>query len=98
GKTRWGHAPTLDGGEPSARAGAPSRSPAKGWLTRGRPPRLRPGVFTAASAHLLAMEAHEGQVHEDGGDYYLHLLVPLAEAARPYRPLAEMGPVLHRRL
>ena len=53
-------------------------------------------LFTVASAHLLAMEAHEGQVHEDGGDYYLHLLVPLAEAARPYGALAEMAAVLHR--
>jgi hypothetical protein len=53
-------------------------------------------LFTVASAHLLAMEAHEGQVHEDGGDYYLHLLVPLAEAARPYGAQAEMAAVLHR--
>jgi hypothetical protein len=52
--------------------------------------------FTVASAHLLAMEAHESQVDEDGGDYYLHLLVPVAEAARPYGALAEMAAVLHR--
>ena len=53
-------------------------------------------LFTVASAHLLAMEAHESQVDEDGGDYYLHLLVPVADAARPYGALAEMAAVLHR--
>jgi (p)ppGpp synthase/HD superfamily hydrolase len=53
-------------------------------------------LFTVASAHLLAMEAHVGQVDEDGGDYYLHLLVPLADAARPYGALAEMAGVMHR--
>jgi hypothetical protein len=53
-------------------------------------------LFTVASAHLLAMEAHEGQVDGQGGDYYLHVLVPLAEAARPYGALAEMAAVLHR--
>ncbi len=53
-------------------------------------------LFTVASAHLLAMEAHESQVDEDGGDYYLHLLVPVAEAARPYGALAEMAAVLNR--
>jgi hypothetical protein len=42
------------------------------------------------------MEAHESQVDEDGGDYYLHRLVPAAEAARPYGALAEMAAVLHR--
>jgi hypothetical protein len=60
------------------------------------PPSLGPVLFTVASAHLLAMEAHEGQVDEDGGDYYLRLLVPVAEAARPYGALAEMAAVLHR--
>jgi hypothetical protein len=53
-------------------------------------------LFTVASAHLLAMDAHEGQLDEQGGDYYLHRLVPLAEAARPYGDLAEMAAVLHR--
>ena len=53
-------------------------------------------LFTVASAHLLAMEAHEGQVCEDGGDHYLHRLVPVAEAARPYGAHAEMAAVLHR--
>ncbi len=53
-------------------------------------------LFTVASAHLLAMEAHAGQVHAQGGDFYLHHLVPLAEAARPYGALAEMAAVLHR--
>ena len=42
------------------------------------------------------MEAHVGQVDEDGGDYYLHLLVPLADAARPYGAHAEMAGVMHR--
>jgi (p)ppGpp synthase/HD superfamily hydrolase len=65
-------------------------------LTRARPPSLGPVLFTVASAHLLAMEAHESQVDEDGGDYYLHRLVPVAEAARPYGALAEMAAVLHR--
>ena len=60
------------------------------------PPSLGPVLFTVASAHLLAMEAHEGQVDEDGGDFYLHLLVPLADAARPYGALAEMAAALHR--
>jgi hypothetical protein len=53
-------------------------------------------LFTVASAHLLAMEVHQGQVAEDGGDYYLHRIVPLAEAAAPYGDLAEMAAVLHR--
>ena len=53
-------------------------------------------LFTVGSAHLLAMEAHAGQVDEHGGDFYLHRLVPLAEAARPYGALAEMAAVLHR--
>jgi hypothetical protein len=53
-------------------------------------------LFTVASAHLLAMEAHEGQVDEDGGDFYLHRVVPLAEAARPYGTHAEMAAVLQR--
>jgi hypothetical protein len=53
-------------------------------------------LFTVASAHLLAMEAHVGQVDEDGGDFYLHVLVPVAEAAQPYGSLAEMAAVLHR--
>ena len=65
-------------------------------MTRARPPSLGPVLFTVASAHLLAMEAHESQVDEDGGDYYLHRLVPVAEAARPYGALAEMAAVLHR--
>jgi hypothetical protein len=65
-------------------------------VTRPGPPSLGPVLFTVASAHLLAMEAHESQVDEDGGDYYLHVLVPVAEAARPYGALAEMAAVLHR--
>jgi hypothetical protein len=53
-------------------------------------------LFTVGSAHLLAMEAHAGQAQAQGGDFYLHCLVPLAEAARPYGALAEMAAVLHR--
>jgi hypothetical protein len=53
-------------------------------------------LFTVASAHLLAMEAHAGQIEDQEGDFYLHRLVPLAEAARPYGELAEMTAVLHR--
>jgi hypothetical protein len=60
------------------------------------PPSLHLVLFTVASAHLLAMEAHEGQVDEHGRDYYLYRLVPLAEAAAPYGGLAEMAAVLHR--
>ncbi len=60
------------------------------------PPSLHVVLFTVASAHLLAMEAHEGQVDEDGRDYYLYHLLPLAEAAVPYGALAEMAAVLHR--
>ena len=52
-------------------------------------------LFTVASAHLLAMEAHEGQVDERGRDYYLYELVPIADAARPYGKRAEMVAVLH---
>ena len=42
------------------------------------------------------MEAHAGQGQGQGGDFYLHCLVPLAEAAQPYGALAEMAAVLHR--
>jgi hypothetical protein len=52
-------------------------------------------LFSVASAHLLAMEAHEGQVDERGRDYYLYELVPVADAARPYGKRAEMVAVLH---
>jgi hypothetical protein len=52
-------------------------------------------LFSVASAHLLAMEAHEGQVDERGRDYYLYELVPIADAARPYGKRAEMVAVLH---
>jgi hypothetical protein len=75
--------PAIDGATGPPRSGSQSSS-------------LELVLFTVASAHLLAMEAHEGQVVEHGGDYYLHRLVPLAEAARPYGALAEMAAVLHR--
>jgi hypothetical protein len=58
-------------------------------------PSLGRVLFTVASAHLLAMEAHEGQVDKQGRDYYLCHLVPIAEAAHPYGELAEMAAVLH---
>ena len=52
-------------------------------------------LFSVASAHLLAMEAHEDQVDKQGRDYYLYELVPIADAARPYGKRAEMVAVLH---
>jgi hypothetical protein len=52
-------------------------------------------LFTVSSAHLLALEAHEGRVDEQGRDHYLHHLVPIAEAARPYGGCVEMVAVLH---
>ena len=52
-------------------------------------------LFTVASAHLLAMEAHEGQVDEQGRDYYLYQLVPIADAARPHGNRVTMVAVLH---
>jgi hypothetical protein len=51
-------------------------------------------AFTLPDAHLLALQAHEGQVDEQGHDYYLARLRPIAEALRPYGPLAEMAGVL----
>ncbi len=51
--------------------------------------------FTPAAAHLLALEAHEGQVDGGGRDFYLARLLPIAEAARPHGPLAEVVAVLH---
>jgi hypothetical protein len=51
-------------------------------------------AFTVPDAHLLALQAHEGQVDEHGHDYYLAELQPLAEALRPYGPDAEMAGVL----
>jgi len=52
-------------------------------------------AFTVPDAHLLALQAHEGQVDKQGRDYYLAHLMPIAEALRPYGPLAEMAGVLH---
>jgi hypothetical protein len=60
------------------------------------PPSLDLVLFTVASAHLLAMEAHEGQVDDGGRDFYLYRLLPMAEAAVPFGALAEMAAVLHR--
>ena len=53
-------------------------------------------AFTVPDAHLLALRAHEGHVDEDGRDLYLSRLLPLAEALRPYGPLAEMAGLLSR--
>jgi len=52
-------------------------------------------AFTVPDAHLLALEAHEGQVDKQGRDYYLAHLRPIAEALRPFGPHAEMAGVLH---
>ena len=52
-------------------------------------------AFTVPDAHLLALQAHEGQVDKQGRDYYLAHLLPIAEALRPYGPEAEMAGVLH---
>ena len=52
-------------------------------------------AFTVPDAHLLALQAHEGQVDKQGRDYYLAHLLPIAEALRPFGPLAEMAGVLH---
>jgi len=46
-------------------------------------------------AHLLALEALEGQVDRQGRDYYLSHLRPIAEALRPFGAHAEMAGVLH---
>jgi (p)ppGpp synthase/HD superfamily hydrolase len=52
-------------------------------------------AFTVPDAHLLALQAHEGQVDRQGRDYYLAHLLPIAEALRPYGPHAEMAGALH---
>ncbi|MFD2093366.1 HD domain-containing protein [Blastococcus deserti] len=51
--------------------------------------------FTVPDAHLLALQAHEGQVDQQGRDYYLAHLQPVARALRPYGPHAEMAGALH---
>jgi hypothetical protein len=73
-----------------------------GWIlhsAKGRSgetlPSLGPVTFTVPDAHLLALEAHEGQVDKQGRDYYLAHLLPIAEALRPYGPHAEMAGALH---
>src|SRR3954453_4239746 len=58
-------------------------------------PSLGPVPFTVPDAHLLALEAHEGQVDEQGRDYYVAHLLPMAEALRPYGSHAEMAGALH---
>ncbi len=50
--------------------------------------------FTVTDAHLLALQAHEGQVDADGRDLYLASLRPLAETLRPHGTLAEMAGLL----
>jgi (p)ppGpp synthase/HD superfamily hydrolase len=51
--------------------------------------------FTVPDAHLLALRAHEGQVDQQGRDYYLAHLRPIAEALRSFGPHAEMAGALH---
>ena len=51
--------------------------------------------FGVHDAHLLALQAHEGQVDAQGRDYYLAHLRPIAEALRPHGPHAEMAGALH---
>lgn len=53
-------------------------------------------AFTVPDAHLLALQAHEGQVDEQGRDFYLARLLPVAAALRPYGPEPEMAGVLRR--
>ncbi|WP_346618428.1 phosphohydrolase [Blastococcus montanus] len=50
--------------------------------------------FTVPDAHLLALDAHDGQVDEHGRDHYLAHLRPVAELLRPHGPLAEMAGLL----
>lgn len=51
-------------------------------------------AFTVPDAHLLALQAHEGQVDEHGRDLYLARLLPVAELLRPHGTDAEMAGVL----
>ncbi len=51
-------------------------------------------AFTVADAHLLALQAHEGQVDQQGRDHYLARLRPLGEVCRPYGAHAEMAALL----
>jgi hypothetical protein len=51
--------------------------------------------FTVPDAHLLALQAHEGQVDERGRDHYLAHLRPIAEVLRAHGPYAEMAGALH---
>ncbi|MGY1915264.1 phosphohydrolase [Blastococcus sp. SYSU DS0973] len=50
--------------------------------------------FSVPDAHLLALDAHDGQVDEQGHDHYLAHLRPLGEALRPYGPDAVMAGLL----
>ena len=50
--------------------------------------------FGVHDAHLLALQAHEGQLDPQGRDLYLAHLRPVAEALRPYGPHAEMAGAL----
>jgi (p)ppGpp synthase/HD superfamily hydrolase len=52
-------------------------------------------AFTVSDGHLLALEAHEGQVDKQGRDYYVAHLRPIAESLRPHGPYAEMAGALH---
>ena len=50
--------------------------------------------FTVPDAHLLALDAHEGQFDEHGRDHYLAHLRPVAELLRPHGPDAQMAGLL----
>ncbi|MDK3256935.1 phosphohydrolase [Blastococcus capsensis] len=50
--------------------------------------------FTVPDAHLLALDAHDGQLDEHGRDHYLAHLRPVAELLRPYGRDAEMAGLL----
>jgi hypothetical protein len=50
--------------------------------------------FTVPDAHLLALDAHEGQHDDAGRDHYLAHLRPVAEMLRQHGPEAEMAGVL----
>lgn len=50
--------------------------------------------FTVPDAHLLALDAHDGQFDEHGRDHYLTHLRPVGELLRPHGPDAQMAGLL----